>query len=616
MFLVFANPYYCTFFANNAWYNKSLTRCKLLFGALYNLDIKEWCIHLNSKDKSQQTDEAMQIAALLHEYERAVLPVLATLDPKVDIARELATRSSLDEVQISRALQWLSNKKLIDLSYTKKEYIVLDKNGEQYRKIGLPEKLFLKVILDGKAHTLSQISYLSQLSEQEITLCLGLLKSKQAIITDRSDLGIIAKITPTGVALQAAISPEEVFLKGTFPIARDSLTAAQKTAADTLLRRRQIIAVDRKQFYQVNLTNLGRKVAKLDLSQFSAIGTLTPAIIKSGEWKTKPLRRFDIESKVPAISIGRVHPLTQVINEVRRIFLEMGFSEMKGPWVETAFWCMDSMWIPQDHPARDVQDTFFLNKTGSLPNDKRLVDAVKDVHENGGDSGSKGYGYTWSPQLASQLILRTHTTATTYRQFGQHGVTKGPAKYFYVGKVFRNEAIDATHLPEFYQVEGFVMADGLNLSHLLGFIKEFYAKLGFDKIKFKVTYNPYTESSVEALAYDEKHGKWMELINSGIFRPESLAPYGIKQPVIAWGMGLERLAMLLLGANKLKDIVGPTSDLQWLRTYQEVIPQKAKAGSPSKSANQSPKSSNREKENSVKPNSKSNSSKSSNQKKR
>ena len=529
------------------------------------------------KEDTKQVDEVTQVAQLLHEYERAVLPVLSSLDNKSDVAQQIAAASKLDEVQISRALQWLSNKKIIDLSYTKKEYIILDTNGEQYRTTGLPEKMFLKVIMDGKAHTLSQISYLSQLSEVEVTVCLGLLKSKQAIITDRSDVGVIAKITEQGKHQYNSISPEEVFLKGNFPIARDTLTQAQKAAADSLLKRRQVIAVDRKQFYQVALTPFGKRVAKLDLKQFDAISNLTPAILKSGEWKTKPFRPFDVESKVPHITGGRMHPLTSVINEVKRIFLEMGFQEMKGPWVETAFWCMDSMWIPQDHPARDVQDTFYLNKSGELPKDKKLVEAVKEVHETGGKSGSKGYGYAWSPQLASQLILRTHTTATTFRQFGQNGITSGPVKYFYVGKVFRNEAIDATHLPEFYQVEGFVMADGLNLSHLLGFIKEFYAKLGFDKIKFKMTYNPYTESSVEALYFDEKRGKWMELINSGIFRPESLAPYGITQPVIAWGMGLERLAMLMLGANKLKDIVGPTADLEWLRNYATVIPKSADA---------------------------------------
>ncbi|MFT4310867.1 MAG: phenylalanine--tRNA ligase subunit alpha, partial [Candidatus Woesearchaeota archaeon] len=264
---------------------------------------------------------------------------------------------------------------------------------------------------------------------------------------------------------------------------------------------------------------------------------------------------------------ARLHPFEAIIQLIRTIFIEMGFEEMQGPLIETAFWCLDSMWIPQDHPARDQQDTFYLPYSGTLP-DASLVQQVKDVHEHGGKTGSKGYGYTWDETIAKQLLLRTHTTATTYRFFYEQGVGKKAfAKQFYVGRVFRNEAIDATHLPEFHQVEGFVMQDGLTIQHLMGFIKTFYAKLGIHNIRFKVTYNPYTEPSLEAMYYDEQKKSWLELINSGMFRPESLAPYGITKPVIAWGLGLERLAMILYQKDNIRDILGATGDIDWLRTY-------------------------------------------------
>jgi len=239
---------------------------------------------------------------------------------------------------------------------------------------------------------------------------------------------------------------------------------------------------------------------------------------------------------------------------------------MEGPLVETAFWCMDSMWIPQDHPAREVQDTFYLNKEGKLPI-KELVKKVAEVHENGGKSGSKGYGYKFDENVAKQLLLRTHTTATTFRYFGERNI-KPPAKYFYIGRIFRNEAIDATHLPEFHQVEGFIMDEGLTLRDLMGYVKEFYNKMGINKIKFKPTYNPYTESSMEAYGYNEQLGKWIELINSGIFRPEALEPYGIKVPVIAWGLGLERLAMMIHEQKDVRNMLGATSDLRWLREHK------------------------------------------------
>ncbi|MCF7799180.1 phenylalanine--tRNA ligase subunit alpha, partial [Candidatus Woesearchaeota archaeon] len=242
--------------------------------------------------------------------------------------------------------------------------------------------------------------------------------------------------------------------------------------------------------------------------------------------------------------------------------------EMQGPWVETAFWCMDSMWIPQDHPARDVQDTFFVGKQGDLPSSE-LVTKVKAVHETGGDTGSIGYRKPWDAEKAKELLLRTHSTATTFRYLNKIGNKDG--KYFYIANDFRNEALDATHLAEFVQAEGFVIGDNLTLSDLMGFVKEFYARLGIHKIRFKPTYNPYTEPSLEAHYFDETSGKWYALINSGIFRPESLAPYGITKSVIAWGMGASRVASILNKKNNLRELVGPTVSFEWIANH--ITPQ-------------------------------------------
>ena len=294
------------------------------------------------------------------------------------------------------------------------------------------------------------------------------------------------------------------------------------------------------------------------------IEALNIELLKTGKWKGREFRHYDINSITPKAYGGRLHPLTLVINDVRKIFLNLGFKEMKSQWVDTAFWCMDSMWIPQDHPSREVQDTFYLPYKGSIP--EKLSKQVAEVHEHGGKTGSKGYKYKWNPELAKQLILRTHTTATTYRYF-HHKNIKYPAKYFSIGRVFRNEAIDQTHLPEFYQVEGFVMDDVLTLRDLMGYIKEFYAKMGIHKVKFKPTYNPYTEPSMECSGYNEELGKWIELINSGIFRPEALEPYGIKVPVLGWGFGLERLAMILYKQKDIRNLFGHSSDLNWLRNF-------------------------------------------------
>jgi phenylalanyl-tRNA synthetase alpha chain len=311
------------------------------------------------------------------------------------------------------------------------------------------------------------------------------------------------------------------------------------------------------------LTSEGKNLLKEDLSK-EYLDQVTPELIASGEWKTKQFRHYDFSVPPPRYYGSRRHPLAAVINDMRSIWLSMGFEEITGPWVETAFWCMDSMWIPQDHPARDMQDTFYLPYEGTLPH--ALAKKVAKVHEDGGNTGSTGYGYPWNPHLAQQLRLRTHTTAATFRTLGS-GV-QPPKKCFCVGRIFRNEAIDATHLPEFHQIEGFIMDKGLTLRDLMGYIAEFYRRMGITKIKFRPTYNPYTEPSMEALGWSEELGRYVELINSGMFRPESLEPYGIKVPVIAWGLGVERLAMMLYKEKSIRNMLGATADLQWLRQYK------------------------------------------------
>lgn len=283
----------------------------------------------------------------------------------------------------------------------------------------------------------------------------------------------------------------------------------------------------------------------------------------------KTFRTYDVTSPVPEIIGGRRHPYREAVNLLRDVYLQMGFQEMSGPWVETAFWCMDSMWIPQDHPARDEQDTFFIGMDGTLP--EAFVEKVKAVHENGAETGSTGHGAPWNPALARQLILRTHSTATTFRTLASPEMNTD-GKYFYIANVFRNEAVDATHLAEFLQAEGFVVGDHLTLADLMGFIKEFYARLGIHKIRFKPTYNPYTEPSLEAHYYDEHKKKWYALINSGIFRPESLYPFGINKTVIAWGMGASRVASLLNHKQNLRELVGPQVDIHWIATHKSPQP--------------------------------------------
>ena len=237
----------------------------------------------------------------------------------------------------------------------------------------------------------------------------------------------------------------------------------------------------------------------------------------------------------------------------------MGFEETKSGYVESCFWNMDALFIPQDHPARDLQDTFYCKNPKKIIIEEDLLQKIADVHENGGDTNSKGWRYPFSKNEAEKTLLRTHTTVNTIRFLSEHPTP--PAKIFSIGKVFRRENIDTTHLPEFYQIEGIIHEKNANFCMLIGVLKEFYKRMGFERIRFRPAYFPYTEPSMEVEV--EWHGEWMELGGSGIFRPEVTEPFGIKDPVLAWGLGLERMAMFVLGLSDIRELY--FSDICWLR---------------------------------------------------
>jgi phenylalanyl-tRNA synthetase alpha chain len=285
------------------------------------------------------------------------------------------------------------------------------------------------------------------------------------------------------------------------------------------------------------------------------ITNLTSDLLISGKWQEVELKPYNIHDDVPDIAYGRATLLTQCIQRIRDIFLGMGFDEMSGCIVESAFWNFDVLFTPQDHPAREIQDTFYLANPRSvaLP-DRPLVQAVKQIHEY-------SYGDEWTEAEASKAILRAHTTPSTARRLYQAQGQNG--KYFSIDKVFRNENVDRTHLAEFHQIEGVVIGELLSVRTLMGYLTYFYEQLGFQQLKFKPTYNPYTEPSLEVYAYHPPSQKYLEVGNSGLFRPEMLEPLGCgRKSTIAWGLGLERIAMILYDVDKLSSLVGPDISLQ------------------------------------------------------
>lgn len=302
------------------------------------------------------------------------------------------------------------------------------------------------------------------------------------------------------------------------------------------------------------------KKAKEQLKE-GEVTNLTPELIKTGLWREAELKKYDVAKTGKEKHPGKRHPLSHFIQRIRRIFLEMGFQEKRGPFVESGFWNFDALYQPQDHPARELADTFYMKnpEKSGLP-DSKTVEAVKRVHEEG-DEESKGWGYDWRKEEAEKPVLRTHTTSVSARSLAE---LEPPAKVFSIDRVFRNETIDYSHLPEFVQVEGIVVDESVSFRDLQGYLKEFYEKLGFDRVRFRPAYFPYTEMSMEPEVYFEEKNEWFELGGSGIFRPEVTRPLGVDVPVLAWGLSLERPVMLNLGVDDIRNFYYK-NDLEFLK---------------------------------------------------
>ncbi|XP_065069824.1 phenylalanine--tRNA ligase alpha subunit-like [Rhopilema esculentum] len=332
------------------------------------------------------------------------------------------------------------------------------------------------------------------------------------------------------------------------------------------LKKRKLVSKDViKSFIVTKGSEFSLNTSKLETD-------LTPEMISSGSWKTKKFKDYNFDALGIMPNSGNLHPLMKVRAEFRQIFLEMGFTEMPtNNFVESSFWNFDALFQPQQHPARDAHDTFFLSepefaKLEDISSD--YIERVNTIHSKGG-YGSVGYQYDWKLLEAKKNLLRTHTTAVSAKMLAKLGSQDEfkPSKFFSIDRVFRNETLDATHLAEFHQIEGLVADYDLSLGHLIGILHQFFKKLGIEKLRFKPAYNPYTEPSMEVFSYHEGLKKWVEVGNSGIFRPEMLLPMGLPEnvSVIAWGLSLERPTMIKYGISNIRDLIGHKVDLDMVQ---------------------------------------------------
>lgn len=504
-----------------------------------------------------------KLAQSLHQYERRVLPEVL----HAPLLRDLVARTGLKEVEVVRALQWLENKKAVTVAVKPQEWILLEKNGQEYAKKGLPERRFLSVLRDKAQLPVSKLARETGLSKEEVNICLGLLRQRGLILLLK-DKDLSVKITDSGKkALQSPFS-EESFLEKTFPVELSSLNSSERRVLDDLRRRKEIVRVDVQKIKRVELTDVGRKLLELGVRDENIIDSLSPQLLLSGAWKRKAFRRFDVKSPVPSIAYGKKQPYCAFLDQVRTKFLELGFEEMSGPVVEEEFWNMDALYMPQFHSARDIHDAYYIKEPKQGIVDEAIIKRVKAAHESGGDTGSSGWQYEFDVERTKKHVLRSQGTACSARMLASKNL-KIPGKYFGITRVFRHDIIDATHLPDFNQTEGIVVEEGLTFRHLVSLLKMFAREFAnTEEIKLVPGYFPFTEPSVELFAKHPQLG-WVELGGAGMFRPEVVTPLlGKNISVCAWGLGIDRLGMFSLGLKDIRNLF--SSDISFLRNSRVI----------------------------------------------
>ncbi|OMP05206.1 Phenylalanyl-tRNA synthetase [Corchorus capsularis] len=476
--------------------------------------------------------------------EDAILGYLATHD-EISDSGIFASQHGLQHNDVVNVIKSLHGFRYIDAEDIKRESWVLTDEGKKYAAEGSPEvQLFLAVPPEG---SISKDELQKKLDPSVFKIgCSQAGKNKWV------DMG--KQVSRKVQHVEDKVKDLLIRIQDGQELRKEDLTS---------LKARKLIVAQTWKGYSV------RKGPNYAPNRKKVATDLTRENLQKGDWKDLEFKEYNFNAKGPPAEAGHVHPLLKVKQQFRNIFVQMGFEEMPtNNYVESSFWNFDALFQPQQHPARDSHDTFFLeapSTTKQLPED--YVELVKNVHKDGG-YGSRGYNYDWKREEADKNLLRTHTTAVSTRML--YALAKesfAPKRYFSIDRVFRNESVDRTHLAEFHQIEGLVCDRGLTLGDLIGVLDDFFSRLGMSKLKFKPAYNPYTEPSMEIFSYHEGLGKWVEIGNSGMFRPEMLLPMGFPEDVcvIAWGLSLERPTMILNGIDNIRDLFGHKVDLSLIK---------------------------------------------------
>ncbi|NNL59273.1 MAG: phenylalanine--tRNA ligase subunit alpha [Nitrosopumilus sp.] len=457
------------------------------------------------------------MSQVFHDIEKKIITSLKDIPKQTPEMLEKSTSLSPD--QIRRGIEWLKLKHLAIVDESKNIILSLGKNGIESLKKGLPERRLLDLLKNGP----KKLSELQQELGPVFGPAMGMCKKNNWVeaLSDQISLNSIPDHLPGEKTLKQ-IGTEKV-----------SKSDINENDLSSLLKRPNFIKEDIVKYKEISLTDLAKTI---ELTQSTSA--------------------FDVEAKVPQVFVARTHPLKDTIDEIREIFVTLGFSEINGNMTQPSFWNFDALFTPQDHPARELQDTFYLDGIST-----KKIGTPEQIRKVS-DSHKKNWKYHWDINEARKMVLRTHTTCITIKHLAENKPDE--ARVFSLGRVFRNEKVSYKHLVEFNQIEGVVVGKNATLRDLMGIQREFYKRIGITKIKFWPTFFPYTEPSLQTMVYNERLGKWVELFGMGIFRPEVTKPLGISKPVLAWGGGIERIAMLKYGLDDVREFYN--NNLGWLRS--------------------------------------------------
>lgn len=516
----------------------------------------------------------LKLAESLHSLERKVLDVFFKDSRSKMEEGYLLTVSGLSDSQLSMAAGWLLAKGVLAIATEKtRQLAYLTELGSGYNP---PVLHIVEKLKSGEQVT---IAHLRKVMEPtDVSKAIGELKDAGLINIHPGgvlELAVPKTDVDNSQPIQEAESLKALIQLRDYPIDLDKIA---KSGRELILKhasargKKGIFDIKEQRTQIYGLTELGQHLVNRLPSKEAIgeeIGLLTPQMLRDESWRGKRFRKYNIQLPPPRIVGGRKHPYRGFLDQVKQKFISMGFEEMRGPLVESEFWDMDALYMPQFHPAREIHDVYFVEGFDkSIP--EKVVARVADSHRSGGESGSRGWRYSFDVQRTRRWVLRSQGTAVSARTLG--GNPKIPGKYFSIARCFRYDQVDATHAPDFFQVEGIVLGQEIHFRTLLGLLTLFAKEVArAEEIKFLPAYFPFTEPSVEMHVRHPKLG-WMELGGAGLFRPEVTKPLGVDVPVIAWGLGLDRMAMVALGISDIRDLFSPDLGLiREKRTVQEGI---------------------------------------------